>query len=94
MNFSFKNKMIVLLTLLALIFSNLGIVSVSAAGIWEAVGLAGFSVDRVSSTSLAIDSYNTPYVAYMDGGNSYKATVMKFNGSAWEAVGLAGFSAG
>ncbi len=31
---------------------------------------------------------------YLDYGNSYKATVMKYNGSAWVLVGSAGFSAG
>jgi len=33
-------------------------------------------------------------VAYEDGGNSDKATVMRYNGTGWETVGLAGFSAG
>ncbi|MBL8062553.1 MAG: InlB B-repeat-containing protein, partial [Anaerolineales bacterium] len=94
MKFSFKNKMIVHLTLLGLIFGSLGIASVSAAGIWETVGLAGFSVGRAPYTSLDLDSNDAPYVAYADGGNSGKATVMKFNGSAWETVGPAGFSAG
>gem|GEM_PF-3345403 len=63
---------------------------------WDEVGSAGFSAGAVSYTSIAFDSSNTPYVVYMDGENSYKATVMKYNdnNSSWEAVGSAGFSAG
>jgi hypothetical protein len=65
----------------------------SAADAWQTVGSVGFSAGGVEYTSLAI--YNgTPYVAYSDGANSNKATVMKFNGSSWEVVGSAGFSAG
>jgi hypothetical protein len=30
----------------------------------------------------------------MDGANSYKATVMRFNGTSWEIVGTPGFSDG
>jgi plastocyanin len=63
---------------------------------WENVGVAGFSAGMVEFTSLQI--YNgTPYVAYKDGGNSNKATLMKYTGiepSGWENVGPAGFSAG
>ena len=61
---------------------------------WEIVGAAGFSAGNAYGISLALDSSNTPYVAYSDTANSYKATVMKYNGSSWEAVGAAGFSAG
>jgi hypothetical protein len=60
---------------------------------WEPVGDAGFSASETSYTSLAIGSTGTPYVAYQDGGNDSKATVMKFNGTAWVNVGDAGFSA-
>ena len=35
-----------------------------------------------------------PYVAFVDSANSYKATVITFNGSDWSTVGTAGFSAG
>ena len=61
---------------------------------WEAVGSAGFSEDEVYYTSLYVYD-GTPYVAYRDSGNSYKATVMKYTGAGgtgWEAVGSAGFS--
>ena len=63
-------------------------------GPWVPVGSAGFSAGTAASTSLAIAADGTPYVAYQDRGNSFKATVMKFNGISWETVGSAGFSAG
>jgi hypothetical protein len=44
-------------------------------------------------TSLAIDSTDTHYVAYMDVANAWKATVMKYADGSWQVVGTAGFSA-
>jgi hypothetical protein len=61
---------------------------------WVNVGNAGFSAGIADTTSLALDSSGTPFVAFKDGGNSDKATVMKFSGTGWETVGTAGFSAG
>ena len=64
---------------------------------WETVGSAGFSAGSVINggfISLAINSSGTPYVAYRDDGNGFKATVKKYNGSNWETVGSVGFSAG
>jgi len=64
---------------------------------WVNVGSAGFSAGGAGYISLAIDSNNTPYVAYQDNGNGDKATVMKYTGSGatgWEYVGSAGFSTG
>ncbi len=49
-------------------------------GDWVNVGTAGFSAGGVNSTSLALDSSNTPYVAYMDVAYGYQATVMKYDG--------------
>ena len=68
---------------------------VLAAGGWENVGAAGFSVGPVESTSLAIDGNSVPYVAYI-GSDSGKATVMKYDADAgnWVTVGASGFSAG
>ena len=61
---------------------------------WNSVGNTGFSAGQVQYTSLAFNN-GIPYVAYMDGGNGNKATVMKYTaGVGWEAVGSAGFSAG
>lgn len=59
---------------------------------WETVGNAGFSAGTAIYTSLYIDN-GTPYVTYTDFENSYKATVMKFDGTNWVSVGNAGFSA-
>jgi hypothetical protein len=64
------------------------------AGNWVTVGSADFSAGGAYYTSLAFDGSGNPYVAYTDGGNSYKATVMKYSGSSWVTVGSAGFSAG
>ena len=59
------------------------------------MGSAGFSAGAADWTSLAMHpTTGAPYVAYMDGGNSQKATVRTFDGSAWSTVGSAGFSAG
>jgi len=61
---------------------------------WKNVGTAaGFSAGSAYYTSLYV-SNGTPYVAYSDGANGYKATVMMYNGTSWETVGTAGFSAG
>ncbi|MGG1633008.1 hypothetical protein [Paenibacillus sp. NRS-1760] len=63
--------------------------------VWQEVGNTGFSEGRVDYTSLYV--YNgTPYVAYMDGENSDKATVKKYDNvrSDWVMVGSAGFSEG
>ncbi|MCK9480320.1 MAG: T9SS type A sorting domain-containing protein [Bacteroidia bacterium] len=45
---------------------------------WQTVGTAGFSAGDANYTSLAFSNSNEPYVAYADGANSGKATVMKF----------------
>ncbi len=47
-----------------------------------------------ATTSVAIDSNGTPYIAFVDAGNGEKATVMKYTGGAWTTVGSAGFSPG
>jgi hypothetical protein len=62
----------------------------SGTNAWEAVGSPGFSSGGIyDRTSLSI--YNgTPYVAYTDGANGFKATVMKFNGTDWVPVGALG----
>jgi uncharacterized repeat protein (TIGR02543 family) len=93
MKHSFKNSLMVILTLMSLIINAVGVTPAYADGSWEAVGPAGFSEGQAKYTSLAL--YNgTPYVAYQDGANG-NATVKKFNeGTGWEAVGEAGFSAG
>ena len=44
--------------------------------------------------SLALDGNDVPYVLFADGSNSYKARVMKNDGSGWSDVGTVGFSDG
>ena len=63
---------------------------------WAPVGSAGFSAGIANYTSLSFAPDGTPYVAYRDVGNSNKATVMKYTGSAWAPVpvGSTGFSVG
>ena len=74
-------------------FTLISSTSALAASSWQSVGTAGFSAGLADFTSLAV--YNgTPYVAYVDGANGGKATVMKFDGTNWVTVGTAGFSAG
>ena len=58
------------------------------------VGSAGFTAGNAAFISFAIDSTDILYVAYRDAVNSYKASVMKFNGTSWVQVGSAGFTAG
>ncbi|NJN97721.1 MAG: cadherin-like domain-containing protein, partial [Anaerolineales bacterium] len=41
---------------------------------------------------LALNSSGQPVVAFQDGANDYKATVMRYDGSSWQTVGSAGFS--
>lgn len=63
--------------------------------LWMNVGNAGFSMEPIGILSFAISPYDSqPYVAFNDNGNSYKATVMKFDGSNWVNVGPTGFSSG
>lgn len=64
---------------------------------WSTLGSAGFTAGSCTHSSLAVHSFgstHTPYLAYQDGGNVYKATVMSFNGSSWNPVGAVGFSSG
>lgn len=60
---------------------------------WEVVGSPSFT-DASKDQSLAFDSANTPYIAYMEWGTDYKARVKRFNGSSWELVGTGGISDG
>ena len=59
---------------------------------WTTVGNADFSSRYAGSTSLAFDNNGTPYIAFSDGNNAGKATVMKLSGGSWVVVGTAGFS--
>ena len=61
---------------------------------WEIVGSAGFAAISPTYTNptFAIAPDGAPYLAFSDGANDGKATVMKFTGTSWVAVGGAGFS--
>jgi hypothetical protein len=48
-----------------------------AAASWQLVGSAGFSAGTAAYTSLAFNG-NIHYIAYQDGANNNKATVMGF----------------
>jgi hypothetical protein len=68
-------------------------------GAWVTVGSEGFTTDSLlanhpGAVSLALASDGTPYLAYRDAGNSGKATVRRYDGSAWVTVGSAGFTTG
>jgi hypothetical protein len=64
-----------------------------ADGKWVPVGLPGFSIDAAGDIKLVIDN-GVPFVAFNDGANGNKVTVMKYDGSAWSVVGTPGFSSG
>jgi hypothetical protein len=65
---------------------------------WVTLGTEGFTATspdfKYLNPTIAIDGADTPYVAYADAANFFKATGIKFNGSSWVTVGSAGFSAG
>ena len=60
---------------------------------WQNVGRS-VSGPYAYYTDIALDASGTPYVAYYDGANGYRATVKKFDGINWVPVGIEGFSAG
>ena len=81
--------------ILSMLVSVIGLspTPVQAAASWEHVGPAGFSEGEASNISLAFDN-RTPYMAFMDGANGNRASVMKFDifSGDWVYVGPAGFS--
>ena len=58
---------------------------------WETVGSVHSGTGNDRYTSLALDSSDTPYVAYSDGGNSGHGTVKKYSGGSWQQVGSTDF---
>ncbi len=63
-------------------------------GSWEFVGARGFTGGNASYISIALDSKNTPYVAFQDGNSWNRAVVAKYNEytKQWDTVGFPGFS--
>ena len=61
---------------------------------WVILGGAPASPGVASYPTIAIDSGGTPYVAFGDSLNGYKATVVRFDGNNWVNVGNPNFSAG
>lgn len=59
--------------------------------VWETVGSIASST--IGST-FTFNNNNIPYVAFRDGENNNKATVMKFENGSWQFVGQPGFSSG
>ena len=53
----------------------------------EVVDFSSKTISNAELISLAIDSNNTPYVAYINGSNTCKVNVMKFNGTSWKLAG-------
>jgi hypothetical protein len=99
---SFKLVRVLLIAILVIPLA-MGTVSPALADVetapagWQLVGQPAFWATNVFDTKLALDTSGTPYVAFRsyDGAvNGYKATVMRYNGTAWEVVGTPGFSAG
>lgn len=64
----------------------------SISNAWETVGTDRFSSSYVGWTSLAFDSNNKLYLAFQDGSQGQKASVMTFDGNNWLYVGSAGIS--
>ncbi len=66
------------------------------AGAWAVVGIEGFSAGgNATYQSLAFHpTTGEPHVAYRDGGNGNKTSVMSYRVGAWALVGIDGFSVG
>jgi hypothetical protein len=64
---------------------------------WDTVGNVNFALGGEMYMSMALDTNDSPYVAYDDNnsiGGGFGATVKRFNGSDWDTVGSPHFSDG
>jgi type IX secretion system substrate protein len=75
-----------------LILLSLSISNRALSQSWEYVGSPGFSGGPAIFTTIAIDPSDIPFVAFVDGANGGRATVMKYVSGSWVAVGSPGFS--
>jgi hypothetical protein len=66
---------------------------VNASGVWDHLGQGGISDSYAEYQSLAMAPNGTLFVAYRDGSQNDKATVLKWENAAWVSVGTKGFSA-
>ena len=53
---------------------------------WKTVGTVGFSAGMAIPANIALNPSGEAYVAYGDGANSWKVSVMKFDGIQWVYV--------
>jgi hypothetical protein len=91
----FNNKLIQKASILSVLLITFSFFNCSVSyAQWAALGSAGFSTGTANYQTIAYAPDGTPYVAYQDGANSNRTTVMKYNGTAWVVVGTAGFSSG
>lgn len=61
---------------------------------WSTIGNDSFSNGQTSAISFALDSHNTPYVAFQDLAANKAISVKKFNGTKWVYLGTRGFTNG
>lgn len=83
-----------LLLILTLVLAQVVAFSTSAvfaAPTWHSLGNNGFTEGAANYTTIAFDTFNTPYVAYMD-DTINKVSVMKYDTSGWNYAGNRGFS--
>ncbi|MBP9084136.1 MAG: hypothetical protein KBH11_13725, partial [Bacteroidia bacterium] len=71
-----------------------GLLSTAYAG-WVNVGTQNFTPAMAGSPIIVLDkTTGTPYVAFSDGNNGDRLSVMTFDGSSWNTLGSAAISAG
>lgn len=59
---------------------------------WQMVGNDCFSAGNYFPISMALDSSDTPYIAFTDETQGFNCTVMKLDGGSWVPVGNTGFT--
>ncbi len=67
---------------------------ITQASRWSVLGVEDFTGGSAENLSLALDPSGNPYLAFEDGAQGNKITVMKYSGGSWAAVGSPGFASG